>query len=97
MPSMMVKTDFTFTTAEITARLRYNRFLTAGIGYRNKDALILTLGAEYRDFFIGYAYDYPVSDIAKASKGSHEIFAGYRHKLDFGDKNRHRHKNIRIM
>ncbi len=96
-PSMLVKTDFTFTTAEFTVRTRYNKFLTAGIGYRYKDAVSLILGAEYKDFFLGYSYDYPVSAISRASNGSHEVWAGYRLKLDLGEKNRHKHKSIRIM
>ncbi len=96
-PSVMVKSDFTFTTAEATARVRYNKFLTAGLGYRYNDAVSLILGAEYKDFFIGYSYDYSISEISKASNGSHEIWAGYKLKLDLGEKNKHRHKNIRIM
>lgn len=96
-PSVMVKSDLTFTTAEATARVRYNKFLTAGVGYRYNDAVSLILGAEYKDFFIGYSYDYSISEISKASNGSHEIWAGYKLKLDLGEKNKHRHKNIRIM
>lgn len=96
-PSMLVKTDFTFTTAEFTVRARYKKFLTAGLGYRYKDAVSLILGAQYKDFFIGYSYDYPVSAIASVSNGSHEVWGGYRLKLDLGEKNRHKHKSIRIM
>lgn len=97
MPSMMVKSDFTFTTAEVTARVRYNRFLTAGVGYRYNDAVSLILAAELKGFYLGYSYDYPTSAIAKASSGSHEIFAGYSLKLDLGEKNKNKHKSIRIM
>ena len=97
MPSVLVKTDFNFTTWEATARCRYNKFLTGGVGYRWKDAVYLTLSAEFKGFFLGYSYDYPTSAISKASSGSHEVFAGYSLKLDLGDKNRHRHKSIRIM
>ncbi len=97
MPSVMVKTDFQFTTAEVTARVRYNKFLTAGLGYRWKDALMVILGAEIKGFFIGYAYDYPTSAIIKGSSGSHEVIAGYSLKLDFSEKNKNKHKSIRIM
>ena len=97
MPSVMVKTDFRFTTAEVTARVRYNKFLTAGLGYRWKDALMVILGAELKGFFIGYAYDYPTSAIIKGSSGSHELLAGYSLKLDFSEKNKNKHKSIRIM
>lgn len=97
MPSVMIKSDFTFTTSELTAIVRYNKFLSVGVGYRYKDAIIGTVAADYRNFYLGYSYDYPTGAIAGASKGSHEIFVGYRVKLNKGDKNRHRHKNIRIM
>lgn len=97
IPSVMVKTDFTFTTAELTGRIRYNKFLSIGVGYRNNDAVSLVLGAEIKNFYVGYSYDYPVSAISKASSGSHEIFAGYSLKLDLSDKNKHKHKSIRIM
>ena len=97
IPSVLVKSDFNFTTAEMTARLRYNRFLSAGVGYRYKDALSLILAAELKGFYIGYSYDYPTSAIAKVSSGSHEIIAGYSLKLDLSDKNRNKHKSIRIM
>ena len=93
----MVKSDFTFTTGEITARARYNKFLSFGIGYRWKDAVVATVAAEFKNFFLGYSYDYATSAIAKASSGSHEVFAGYRLKLDLSDKNRNKQKNIRIM
>lgn len=96
-PSMMVKSDFTFTQAEITGRVRYNKFLTFGIGYRLNDAVSALVSAEYKDFFLGYSYDYPISDISKASSGSHEIFAGYRLKIDLSEKNKNKHKSIRIM
>ncbi len=97
MPSALVKSDFTFTTFEATVRCRYNKFLTAGIGYRWKDAVYALLGVEFKGFFLGYSYDYSTSYIAKASSGSHEILAGYSVKLDFSGKNRNRHKSVRIM
>lgn len=97
MPSVFVKSDFTFTTGEATARIRYNKFLTAGIGYRYNDAVTISLGAEFKGFFLGYAYDYATSEIAKASSGSHEIFAGYSLKLDLSEKNKNKHKSIRIL
>lgn len=97
IPSLMVKSDFNFTTAEVTARVRYNKFLSGGLAYRYNDAISLILGAELKGFFIGYSYDYPLSAIAKASSGSHELIAGYSLKLDLSDKNKNKHKSIRIM
>ena len=97
MPSVLVKSDFSFTGGEINARVRYRKFLSAGIGYRWNDAVVVTLAAEIKNFFIGYNYDYSTSAIHKASSGSHELMAGYSLKIDLSEKNRHRHKSVRIM
>ncbi len=97
MPSILVKSDFTFTSGEIMARARYRKFLSFGIGYRWDDAVIATIAAEVKNFYIGYSYDYATSAIRSASSGSHELFVGYSLKLDMSDKNRNRHKSVRIM
>lgn len=97
IPSLLVRSDLSFTDVAATARLRYRKLFTAGLGYRYNDAVSVMLGAEIKGIFIGYSYDYSFSDIAKASSGSHEIFAGYNLKLDFSEKNRNKHKSIRIM
>lgn len=97
MPSALVKTDFTFTTWEATLRGRYNKFLSVGVGYRWKDAIYGVVSAEIKGFYVGLSYDYATTAIAKASSGSVEIFAGYSLKLDFSEKNRNRHRSVRIM
>lgn len=97
MPSVIVKSDFTFITGEATARMRYNKFLHFGVGYRWDDAVVAMIGAEFKNFYLGFSYDYPVTAIVKASSGSYELFLGYQLKLDLGEKNRNRHKAIRIM
>ena len=96
-PSALVKTDFNFFTAEVTMRATYNRFLTFGVAYRYNDAVSAMIGATFRNFFLGYSYDYPLSAIVKVSSGSHEIVAGYQLKLDFSGKNKNKHRSIRIM
>ncbi|MCM1076139.1 MAG: PorP/SprF family type IX secretion system membrane protein [Bacteroides sp.] len=97
IPSLLVRSDFTTTDFQLTGRVRYNKLFTAGLGYRHNDAVSIMLGAELKGIFIGYSYDYHISDISKASSGSHELVAGYNLKLDFSEKNRHKHKSIRIM
>lgn len=96
-PSLLTATDFTSWSAEISMRGIYNRFISVGVGYRWKDAISVMIGAEYRNFFLGYAYDYPLSAISKASSGSHELVAGYQLKLDLSGRNKHKHRSIRIM
>ena len=96
-PAMMVKSDFSFTTAEIMARARYNKFLSFGIGYRYDDAITATIAAEIKNFYIGYSFDYATSALHSASAGSHEVVVGYSLKLDLGEKNKNRHRSIRFM
>ncbi len=96
-PSLLMATDFTTWSTEISMRAIYNRFLSVGVGYRWKDAIAVMIGAEYKNFFLGYSYDYPLSALSKASSGSHELVAGYQLKLDLSGKNKHKHRSIRIM
>lgn len=96
-PSMLVKSNFSATTGEASARLRWRKLLSAGIGYRYREALTLLISAEVRDFYLGYNYDHPMSPRNGVTRGSHEIWAGYRLKLDLGDHNKHRQRSIRIM
>lgn len=96
-PSLLLTTDLTGFTGEVAMRTTYNKFLTFGLSYRWEDAIGITIGGEYKNFFLGYAYEYPFSGINKASSGSHEIVLGYSLKLDFSGQNKHKHRSIRIM
>lgn len=96
-PSLLLTSDLSWFTGEVAMRTTYNRFLSFGLVYRFQDALGITIGAEYKNFFLGYAYEYPFSGINKASSGSHELVAGYSLKLDFSGKNKNKHRSIRIM
>ena len=96
-PSLLLTSNLTWFTGEIAMRTTYNKFLTFGLSYRWEDAVGVTIGAEFKNFFIGYAYEYPISGINKASSGSHELVAGYSLKLDFSSKNKNKHRSIRIM
>ncbi|MDE6295053.1 MAG: PorP/SprF family type IX secretion system membrane protein [Muribaculaceae bacterium] len=96
-PSILAATDFSKFTAQATMRATYNKFITFGAGYRWQEAVYAMIGAEFKNFFVGYAYDYPLSAIGKASSGSHELILGYQLKLDFSGKNKNKHRSIRIM
>ncbi|NLN94664.1 MAG: type IX secretion system membrane protein PorP/SprF [Bacteroidales bacterium] len=55
--------------------------IIAGIWFRhnfnNPDAVIALLGFEYKQYKIGYAYDYTISKLTNATGGSHEISVAY--------------------
>ena len=96
-PAAMVGTDFNAWTMQANLRVRYNRFLSAGVGYRHNDAATAYIGVNLKDAYIGYAYDYPISAISKVTYGSHEVFITYNVKLDMKEKNRNKQKSIRLM
>ena len=96
-PSAMFAMTENFWTAQVAAKLRYNRMFSIGAGYRYKDAVSAFIGVNLKDAYIGYAYDYPVSAISKATFGSHEVFITYHVKLDPKEKNKNKQKSVRLM
>lgn len=96
-PSFLVKTDTKFFTGEVTARVRYNKFISGGVAYRYNDAVSAMIGVEIKNFYVGYSYDYPISKVSVGTTGSHEVMVSYNVKLDMSEKNKNKHKSIRIM
>ena len=96
-PSGMFAYTQNFWTAEVAARMRYNRFLNLGVGYRWKDAVTAFIGVNLKNAYIGYAYDYPVTALSKATFGSHEVFVTYNVKLDPKEKNKNKQKSVGLM
>ena len=57
----------------------YNDFIYGGLGYRTGVGLIARIGVNIRKmFFVGYAYEAPMQNIARYGSGSHEIALGLR-------------------
>ncbi len=66
---MLLRADRDRVTGQLTARVRYNRFLWAGVAWRHDDAVALLLGAEFSNIFIGYSYDRVVADVSRRGRG----------------------------
>lgn len=96
-PDLIAATDLKTFSGVLSVKAWYNKFFFGGIAYRWNDAVAVNLGAQFKNFILGYSYDIPTSAILKASSGSHEIVAGYRMKLDFSGRNRNKHRSIRLM
>lgn len=96
-PDLLLASDLKTLSGVAAARATYNKMFYAGLAYRWNDAVSVMLGAEIKNFILGYSYDIPTSKILKASSGSHEVIVGYQLKLDFNGKNRNRHRSIRLM
>lgn len=96
-PDIILGYDLKTFTGVVSMKAWYNKLFFGGVAYRWNDAVAVNVGAEFKNFILGYAYEIPTSAILKASSGSHEIVIGYRMKLDFNGKNRNRHRSIRLM
>ncbi len=63
---------------DITANFLFREKLWAGVSYRSGDAIgIITQIELFEQLRVGYAYDIGISQMRKASSGSHEIMLNY--------------------
>lgn len=96
-PSVLIATDAQQWHYAANLRTQWRKFITAGVGYRHGEAISALVGVEMKGFTIGYAYDYPLTSIARSTSGSHELFVNYRLKLNMGNKSKYKQKSIRIL
>jgi len=78
-PSIYTKGTNNGYQLDINADATYKKYIFGGLGYRTSVGLIARAGIQVQDlFFIGYAYETPMSNIASYSSGSHEIILGIK-------------------
>jgi len=78
-PSLFAKGTSNGYQLDINADAIYKNFIYAGLGFRTRVGVIARAGISIQDlFFIGYAYETPMSNIAGYSAGSHELMVGLR-------------------
>ena len=78
-PSLLFKGVSNVGQLDINADVNYNNFIQFGLGFRTKVGLIGRVGLNIRDlFFLGYAYEAPMRNIASYSSGSHEVIIGLK-------------------
>lgn len=59
---------------DLSANFLYNERFTLGASYRYDDAVSGLVGIDvFHGFFLGYSYDYSLSDLSDYNSGSHEI------------------------
>ncbi|MDR0834294.1 MAG: type IX secretion system membrane protein PorP/SprF [Candidatus Symbiothrix sp.] len=85
------------TQIDVSLRLVYNKTFWGGVSWRRDDALTLLLGGKFKVVEVGYAYDYPISDIIKVSSGSHELFIKYTVDLNKTKPQKGKYKSVRLL
>jgi len=97
VPSVFAFSDGRVVQFSVTSLVRYNKKVWGGVSYRAGDALSGLIGLElYNGIRVGYAYDFPLSDIRKSSSGSHEFMVNYCFDLSLG-RSRMKYKSIRFL
>lgn len=97
LPSLFVLSDGKTIQFSATSLLRYNKKAWGGVSYRPGDALVGIVGIElFNGIRVGYAYDFPISDIRQNTTGSHEFMVNYCFSLSMG-KSPTRYKSIRFL
>jgi len=78
-PSVYMRGLNTGMQLDFNADAQYKGFIDAGLGYRTNVGLIARLGIRIQElFFIGYAYESPMRNIASYSSGSHQVVLGLK-------------------
>jgi len=78
-PSVFAKGTNNGYQMDINADAVYKNFIFGGLGYRTKVGLVARVGINIQKlFFVGYAYETPMSNIAGYSAGSHEVIIGLK-------------------
>jgi len=97
LPSVFAFSDGRVVQFSVTSLVRYNKKVWGGVSYRAGDALTGLIGLElYNGIRVGYAYDFPLSDIRKNTSGSHEFMVNYCFDLSLG-RSRMKYKSIRFL
>lgn len=96
-PSVLVKSDLVATQIDLTGRIIYNKMFNGGISWRKDDGFVISLGATFYSFDVGYSYDLSTSAISKASSGSHEVFLRYSMPFSTDKAKKNKHKSVRIL
>ena len=92
-----VKAMLRNTQVDVSLQMVYNKQFRVGLSWRKGDALTLMFGGKFKMIEAGYAYDFPISRIIKASTGSHEVFVRYSMDVNLNKGIKNKHKSVRIL
>lgn len=58
---------------DISTRVYYKEDYWMGLSYRTNDAIVMLAGAKFDRYYIGFAYDFTLSDLRTKSFGTYEL------------------------
>lgn len=73
------RTDFITYSQDFNVGFNWKKLLEAGIGYRTSDAIMMSLtGIIAKNYRVGYMYEHTINKLSNISRGTHEVFVGFR-------------------
>jgi type IX secretion system PorP/SprF family membrane protein len=97
LPSAFAFSDGKVIQYTLNTILRYNKKTWGGVSYRAGDAFTGMVGFElFNGVRIGYAYDFPLTEIRKSTSGSHEFMVNYCFEISSG-RSPMKYKSIRFL
>lgn len=82
-PSILIRAqDGTPLSADLNLNVIFDDLISIGTSYRSGDGTILLINYKLSEkIYVGYSYDWTVSDIRAYSRGSHEIMLNFRTRI----------------
>jgi len=97
LPSIQILSDGATSEITLNANTLYNKKFWGGVSYKVGSAIIGMLGIQlFNGIQLGYAYEFPTSDIIQGTTGSHEFLVNYCFSLGM-ERSPRRYKSIRFL
>ena len=79
-PSLLLtSTERLSYNVDVNCKGYYKRDYWAGLSYRTSGSMVVMFGAKYKQYYVGYAFDYGFGQLSTFSKfGSHELMLGIK-------------------
>ena len=97
LPSIQILSDGATSEITLNANTLYNKKFWGGVSYKVGSAIVGMLGIQlFNGIQLGYAYEFPTSDIIQGTTGSHEFLVNYCFSLGL-ERSPRRYKSIRFL
>lgn len=96
-PSVLAVTDFNAYRIDIGLTVAFAERYFAGVMYRPNNAAGFSIGAKWGKIRIGYAFEMPISELARGNYGTHELVVSYSMPINPKKDKGLKQKSIRLL
>lgn len=97
IPSVQLVSDGATSAITFNGSVMYNKKFWGGVSYKTGSAIVGMLGMQlFNGMRIGYAYEFPTSDIIQSTTGSHEFMISYCFSIA-SDRSPKKYKSVRFL